>query len=105
MFAVVTIAGFQETVREGETLTVPLLEAEEGKSVTFSDVLMIGDGKGGMTLGSPLVSGASVQATVVGHGRDKKIRVFKMRRRKRYQRTRGHRQHHTVIKIGKIVTK
>jgi large subunit ribosomal protein L21 len=105
MFAVVTIAGFQETVREGETLKVPRLDAEENKKVVFNDVLMLSKSDDDITWGKPLVDGASVEATVVSHGRDKKIRVYKMKHRKRYQRTQGHRQQHSVIKIEKINAK
>lgn len=102
MFAVVDIAGFQEKVQVGDTLNVPLQDAEESKTVTFGNVLMLVKDGGDMVLGAPFVDGASVEAKVIGHGRDKKIRVFKMRRRKRYMRTKGHRQHHTTIEVTAI---
>lgn len=101
MFAVVTIAGFQEMVQEGDIIRVPKLDAEEGKKVTFNDVLLISDGKDS-TVGTPTIDGASVEVTVTGHGRDKKIRVFKMLRRKRFRKTQGHRQHFTEVQITKI---
>jgi len=101
MFAVVSIAGFQEIVKEGDTLTVPLLDAEAKKKMTFGDVLMVSDDKG-VTLGSPFVKGASVEVEVVEHGRDEKIRVVKFRRRKRFTRVKGHKQHHTTVKVTKI---
>ena len=102
MFAIVNIAGFQQKVSEGDTLTVPLLDTEADKKVTFSEVLAFTDDEGAFLFGAPFLAGASVEATVLEHGRDRKIRIFKMRRRKRYMRTQGHRQHFTKIKIGKI---
>lgn len=101
MFAIVTIAGFQQKVAQGETLNVPSLDAKEGASVTFQDVLLVSDGKE-VKVGTPTVAGASVTAEVLAHGRDEKVRVVKFRRRKRYTKTRGHRQGHTTIKIAKI---
>lgn len=103
MFAVVTIAGFQEMVKEGDTLTVPLQDAAEGATVTFKDVLMISK-DGDVTLGTPHVSGASVEVKVLSHGRDPKIRVVKFRRRKRYLRTHGHKQDHTKVEVTKIAS-
>lgn len=101
MFAVVSIAGFQEIVQEGDTLTVPLLEGDAKKKITFEDVLMISGDKG-VTLGAPFVKGASVEVEVVEHGRDAKIRVVKFRRRKRFTRVKGHKQHNTTVKVTKI---
>jgi large subunit ribosomal protein L21 len=98
VFAIVEIAGFQEKVSAGDTLTVPLQDAEKGKKVVFGNVLMLSDGDS-LSIGAPFVKGVSVEAEVVEHGRGDKIRVFKMRRRKRLRRTKGHRQDHTVIKI------
>ncbi|MEI8230100.1 MAG: 50S ribosomal protein L21 [Candidatus Peregrinibacteria bacterium] len=102
MFAIVDIAGFQEKVSTGDKIHVPLLKGEEGASVTFDKVFLIVDGDT-TTVGKPLVTGASVQATILNHGQDAKIRVFKMRRRKRYRRVHGHRQDFTEIEIGKII--
>lgn len=102
MFAVVNIAGFQERVAEGDLLEVPLLDAKEGATVTFDDVLLLAKSDDDVTVGTPLVSGASVQAKVIGHGQGDKIRVFKMKRRKRYRRVHGHRQDYTEIEITKI---
>ncbi len=101
MFAIVSIAGFQEKVAQGDTLKVPLLDAEPGKTVTFDQVLLLVNGEA-VTFGSPTVAGASVEAEVVSHGRGDKIRVVKFKRRKRYSRTKGHRQDFTEIKITKI---
>ena len=102
MFAVVAIAGFQEKVKEGDTLYIPLQDAETDHKVTFNDVLMVVNDSGDMTLGAPFVKGASVEVRVVKHGRDPKIRVVKFRHRKRYTRTKGHKQDHTVVEVTKI---
>lgn len=102
MFAIVDIAGFQEKVMEGDALSVPLLDVEEGKTVTFDTVLLVARSDDDVTVGMPTVAGASVEAKVIAHGRGEKIRVFKMRRRKRYRRVHGHRQDFTDIEITKI---
>jgi len=102
VFAVVTIAGFQERVREGDMLHVPLLQSGKGDTVVFKDVLLLTKDGGEVVLGKPLVSGATVEATILEHGRDDKIRVYRMRRRKRFQKVRGHRQDYTKIRITKI---
>jgi len=101
MFAVVAIAGFQEMLREGDKLNVPLQATEKGGNITFDQVVLLSDGDD-LKIGSPFLSGASVEAKVLEHGRDEKIRVFKMRRRKRYRRTHGHRQDFTTIEVVKI---
>lgn len=102
MFAVVDIAGFQEKVSEGDKLRVPTLQAEEGNSVTFDKVLMLVKGDSDMKVGTPYVSGAAVEVKVMGHGKGDKIRVFAMKRRKRYRRVYGHRQGYTDIEVTKI---
>lgn len=103
MFAVVEIAGFQEKVKVGDTLTVPTLDAEAESKVVLKNVLMVVNDGGDVTLGRPYVDGASVEVKVKGFGRDAKVRVFKMRRRKRYMRTKGHKQGNTQIEVTKIV--
>ena len=105
MFAVVDIAGFQEKVQEGDALSVPRLDTEEGKTVTFKDVLLVAKSDDDVTVGTPTVIGAVVEAKVVGHGRGEKIRVFKMKKRKRYRRVHGHRQDYTDIEVTKITVK
>jgi len=102
MFAIVNIAGFQEKVSEGMKLMVPTLQAEEGKTVSFDKVLLLANSDSDVKIGTPTVSGASVEAKVLLHGRGEKVRVFKMKRRKRYRRTQGHRQDFTQIEITKI---
>ena len=101
MFAIINIAGKQFRVEEGDQLKVPHLSVEAGKSLTLDQVLLINDGKK-VTLGSPLLSNASISATIVEHGRDRKIRIFKKKRRKGYRRNNGHRQNYSLIKIGSI---
>lgn len=104
MFAIANVAGFQEKLEEGMKLRVPLLNAEEGKTVTFDTVYLVASSDTDVKVGTPTVSGAAVEAKVLSHGKDKKIRVFKMKRRKRYRRTFGHRQDFTEIEVTKIKT-
>lgn len=103
MFAIVKIAGFQEKVEEGMTLQVPTLNAKVGDTVTFTEVLLTAKSGDNVVVGTPVVAGAQVEATVLGHGRAGKIRVYKMHQRKRYRRTHGHRQGFTNIEVKKIV--
>jgi len=102
MFAVVDIKGFQEKVQEGDALRVPLIDAKEGATVKFDQVLLVAKSDSDVKVGTPTVSGAAVEVKVVGHGKGDKIRVFKMRRRKRYRRVHGHRQDFTDIEVTKI---
>lgn len=104
MYAIVEISGKQYKVQEGDIVFVDRLEnVEEGKEVTFDKVLFISDGKK-VTVGTDTVKGAKVKATVVGHGKAKKIIVFKYKAKKNYRRTQGHRQPYTKIQIEKITT-
>jgi len=100
MYAVIRTGGKQYKVEEGDILRVEKLEAEKGDTVTFADVLLLGGDE--FAIGSPTVKGAQVSASVVRQLRDKKILVFKMKRRKRYRRTIGHRQYLTEVRITKI---
>ena len=104
MFAIVDIAGFQEKLEEGLKLFVPTLKSEEGKTVTFDTVYLIAKSDSDVTVGTPTVKGASVEVKVLNHGKGDKIRVFKMKRRKRYRRTYGHRQGYTEIEVVNIKT-
>jgi len=101
MYAVVKIKGQQFRVEPGNKLQVPLMEAEEGASVTFDEVLMLSDGED-IKVGSPMLEGASVTAEVLRHGRSRKIVVFKRKRRKNYRRKKGHRQPFTEVSIKGI---
>lgn len=102
MYAVVTIAGQQVQVEEGAVVRVPRLQLAEGEKHVLSDVLLVRTDSG-TSVGSPHVEGASVQATVIAHGRGEKIIVFKMKKRKNYRRRKGHRQGYTELQIDGIV--
>jgi large subunit ribosomal protein L21 len=102
MYAIVDIAGKQVRVQEKQILKVPLLGVESGEKVEFDNVLFFNDGKKDGNFGQPFVKGVTVAATVIEHGKDKKIIVFKKKRRKGYQVKNGHRQNYTVIQIDKI---
>jgi len=102
MYAVFKSGGKQFRAEPGARLKVPSLKAEEGETVTFEEVLLTGDGDE-VKVGSPVVDGASVKAEVVGHGRTRKIVVFKRKRRKGYRRKQGHRQGFTEIQVNDIV--
>ena len=101
MYAVIKTGGKQYKVAAGETIRVERLALDVGKDVTLDQVLAIGSGADLVT-GAPFVSGASVVASIVSHGRHDKIRIFKMRRRKHYQKRQGHRQNFTEIRISAV---
>ena len=103
MFAVIKTGGKQYKVAEGDTITVEKLDAEAGKDVTFDTVLMLGNGDD-VTVGAPLVDGASVFGEVEEQTRGDKVIIRKKRQRQTYRRTQGHRQHLTVVKITGIST-
>ena len=102
MYAVIQTGGKQYRVKSGEQLKVESLAADVGATVSFDRVLMLGEGEG-VKVGAPFVSGAAVKATVVAQGRGEKIRIFKLRRRKHYAKTQGHRQGFTEVRIDEIV--
>jgi large subunit ribosomal protein L21 len=101
MYAVVVTGGKQYRVMQGETLKVEKIDLEEGKSIDFTDVLLLGDGDK-VTVGAPLVKGAKVTATIKSHGRLDKVRIIKFRRRKHHRKQMGHRQYFTEIEITGI---
>ncbi len=101
MYAVIKTGGKQYKVSAGEKLRIESIVAEVGSQIVLDQVLMVADGEK-ITTGTPLVSGAAVNATVVSHGRGEKIEIFKMRRRKHYRKTQGHRQNYTEIEINGI---
>jgi len=101
MYAVIKTGGKQYKVAPGESIKVELLPADVGAAIVLDQVLLVGEGEN-VRLGLPTVSGVAVKATVVGHGRGEKVRIFKMRRRKHYQKRQGHRQGYTEIKIDSI---
>ena len=100
MYAVIKTGGKQYKVSEGEFLKVEKLEGEIGTSIEFAEVLMVGGEK--TVVGAPVVAGATVTAKIAAQGKDKKVLVFKSKRRKNSRKLRGHRQHRTVLKIEKI---
>ncbi len=100
MYAVIKTGGKQYKVAQGDKLRVEKLAASVGDTVTFDEVLLLGGDA--ITIGAPLVAGAKVQAKVVAQNRDKKIIVFKFRRRKNYRRKNGHRQPFTALEITSI---
>jgi large subunit ribosomal protein L21 len=102
MYAVIRTGGKQYRVAAGQQLRVEKLVADIGAEISLGDVLMVG-GEGDATrIGTPTVAGASVTATVVEHGLGDKVRIFKMRRRKHYKKSQGHRQPYTEIRITGI---
>jgi large subunit ribosomal protein L21 len=102
MYAVIKSGGKQYRVESGKQVRVESLAADVGSAVAFEEVLLVGGGDN-VKVGAPLVSGAKVKATVVSHGRGDKVKIFKLRRRKHYQKTQGHRQNYTEVRIDDIV--
>jgi large subunit ribosomal protein L21 len=103
MFAVIRSGGKQYRVAASDVVEIEKIAGAEGDAVAFGEVLMVG-GDDGVTVGSPLVAGASVAGEIVAHTRDAKILVFKKRRRKNSRRSHGHRQFHTTVRITEILT-
>jgi len=101
MYAVVKTGGKQYRITPGEKLKVEQIVADVGAEIVLDQVLMVGDGDS-VRLGQPTLAGATVKATVVSHGRGEKVTIFKMRRRKHYQKHQGHRQNYTELKIDSI---
>ena len=101
MYAVVQIAGRQYKVQQDDLIRVPTLDEKAGTNVKFDQVLLIGSEKQ-VTVGHPLVSGANVEATVLGPGKADKVIIFKKKKRKGYRLKRGHRQAYTEVKITNI---
>jgi ribosomal protein L21 len=101
MYAVIKTGGKQYKVAVGEKIKVEQIAADVGQEIVIDQVLAVGNGAE-LKVGTPLVSGATVTATVVAHGKHDKVRIFKMRRRKHYQKRQGHRQTFTEIQIGAV---
>ena len=101
MYAVVQLAGKQFMMRPDERVKVPHIDAEPGSVIKCEDVLVYADGSD-VRVGRPRLDGISVTAEVLEHGRDRKITVFKMKRRKGYRRKKGHRQEYTLLKVKEI---
>ena len=102
MYAVFQTGGKQFRAEPGDRVRVPSLAAEPGETITFERVLLAATGTD-VTIGTPLVEGARVTAEVLRHGRDRKVIVFKRRRRKNYRRKKGHRQGFTEVRVSQVV--
>jgi len=101
MYAVIKTGGKQYRVIQGETLKIETVAGEVGSAIVLDKVLMVGDGDK-LSVGKPMLTGATVTATIVSNGRHDKVKIFKMRRRKHYQKHQGHRQNYTKIRIDGI---
>jgi len=104
MYAVIKTGGKQYRVNQDDKLKIEKIAGDVGANVVLDQILTVVDGDN-VTIGSPIVRGASVTATVVSHGRHDKVTIFKMRRRKHYRKSQGHRQSFTEIQIDKISAK
>jgi large subunit ribosomal protein L21 len=102
MFAIVEAGGRQTKVLPGQVVVVDKLTADPGASVTFDRVLLVETEDGGVVTGTPFVTGATVTGVVEAQTQGKKVRVFKMKRRKQYRRTRGHRTQQTRVRVTAI---
>jgi large subunit ribosomal protein L21 len=103
MYAVIKTGGKQYKVVAGDKIKVEQIPADIGAEITIDQVLAVGSGDQ-ISVGVPLVAGASVSAKVLSHGRHDKVRIFKMRRRKHYQKRQGHRQNYTEILVSRIAS-
>jgi len=101
MYAVIKTGGKQYKVSAGEKLRIESVPAEVGAEITLDEVLLVADGEK-VTMGTPLVAGAAVKAKVLSHGRGEKLKIFKLRRRKHFRKTMGHRQNYTEIEVSGI---
>ncbi len=104
MYAIIKTGGKQYRVEEGQVIYIEKLDAAADETVTFDEVLSVVDGDN-VNFGAPLVNGASVSATVLEHGKGKKIRVFKFKSKSNYRRRQGHRQPYTKVRIDAIASK
>jgi len=102
MYAVIRSGGKQYRVAPGETIRLEKLAGEVGAKVELGNVLLV-ENDGNIQVGNPLIANAKIQATVVEHDREKKILVFKKKRKKQYRRTQGHRQDYTAVRIDNII--
>jgi large subunit ribosomal protein L21 len=102
MYAVFQTGGKQFRAEPGARIRIPSLDLEPGASVVFDQVLLAGDGDKQVQVGAPTLSGATVKAEVLRHGRDKKVIVFKRKRRKGYRKKQGHRQGFTEIRVDEV---
>ena len=101
MYALIEFAGKQFRIEEGSSIKVPYVDGKVGTKVTIDKILYLDDGKN-KTVGAPLVSGAKIDGEITSHGRERKVVVFKFKRRKGYQKKNTHRQEYSMLKIGKL---
>ena len=101
MYALVNYSGNQILVKEGEQTKIPFTDQKVGSKLVFDNVLFVDDGETKI-IGSPYIKSYSIDANIVSHGKDKKIIVFKKKRRKGYQKKNGHRQNYTLVQVDKI---
>jgi len=101
MYSIIKLAGKQYSVSEGDTIKVSTQDWKVGDTVKLNDVLLTDNGKN-ISVGTPIVSGASVTIEILEHNRDKKLLIYKKKRRKGYQRKNGHRQGYTLLKVKKL---
>ena len=101
MYAVFETGGKQFRAEPGDRVRIPSLGAEPGETVTFDRVLLASDGSA-VSIGAPLVAGASVTAEVLRHGRERKVIIFKRKRRKGYRKKQGHRQGFTEVQVNQV---
>jgi large subunit ribosomal protein L21 len=103
MYAVIRSGGKQYRVESGKQVRIEALPADVGAAIAFDEVLLVGAGDS-VKVGAPLLAGAKVKGTVLAHGRGEKVKIFKMRRRKHFQKTQGHRQSYTDVRIDDITS-
>jgi large subunit ribosomal protein L21 len=101
VYAIVRTGGKQYRVQAGDTLYLERVDVPVGETLSLDEVLLVGD-ENGAQVGAPRLASARVSATVIEHGRDAKVRVFKYKKRKHYRRTRGHRQSFTAVKVDTV---
>ena len=101
MYALIEFAGKQFKVEEGSSIKVPYVDGKVGSKVTFDKIICMDDGKNKM-VGTPIVAGAKIHGEIVSHGRERKVVVFKFKRRKGYQKKNTHRQEYSILKVGKV---
>ena len=101
MYALIEFAGKQFKVEEDSSIKVPYVDEKVGSKVTFDKIIYLDDGKN-KTVGTPIVAGAKIDGEIVSHGRERKVVVFKFKRRKGYQKKNTHRQEYSILKVGKV---
>ena len=101
MYALIEFAGKQFRIEEGSSIKVPYVDGKVGTKITIDKVLYLDDGKN-KTVGTPLVSGVKIDGEITSHGRERKVVVFKFKRRKGYQKKNTHRQEYSMLKIDKL---